>query len=384
MTDYVIEQLIESRVARASLLLRQVYTDQQLYQQFTQELAEDIERLTRDDLAELFYQLVPVTGVSAQDYKTRMVFLELVGHILCGIRFRGMDITRPFVNIELIDAPLNPATLAAISRHVRQDFKAFGPHYIQCYIPSHMHIGPTDFIEEYPAKAYSIKAHWDYRILAAPLSALIEGFLKEETLNKGRFNEEALKMDTDIDNQLVEVDLIKNNGSDSNLNFVNATAAETPPNSNDKTVKLIPATSLTFYPDYEQGYKTMVAQLPQQKEWTEMMSAYEMQQGVNNGLVYLLKVGGKLAGLMALERSNSLGMSGYYVNENIVFNRYRGLGLGKWLQQSVIERLAERSDWQRTDMLFGTIHHDNQSAIQCAKSIGREDIGGYLWVSTAL
>lgn len=58
------------------------------------------------------------------------------------------------------------------------------------------------------------------------------------------------------------------------------------------------------------------------------------------------------------------------------------------MQQAMIYQLANnqsrQSERRKTDMLFGTIHFDNTSAIQCAKSVGRDDIGGYLWVATGV
>ena len=58
------------------------------------------------------------------------------------------------------------------------------------------------------------------------------------------------------------------------------------------------------------------------------------------------------------------------------------------MQLALIYRLindqSRQSRRQKTDMLFGTIHFDNTSAFQCAKSVGRDDIGGYLWVATGI
>jgi hypothetical protein len=58
------------------------------------------------------------------------------------------------------------------------------------------------------------------------------------------------------------------------------------------------------------------------------------------------------------------------------------------MQLALIYRLinnqSRQSRRQKTDMLFGTIHFDNASAIKCAKSVGRDDIGGYLWVATGI
>ena len=120
----------------------------------------------------------------------------------------------------------------------------------------------------------------------------------------------------------------------------------------------------------------------------ELKPIEDMRTWVAQGYVNLLFVNDELAGVIVVEPDNSLGMTGFYIIENIIFSEYKGQGLGKLMQQAMIYQLvnnqSKQLERQKTDMLFGTIHFDNISAIQCAKSVGRDDIGGYLWVAIGI
>lgn len=315
------ESLIQAKIRQSSPLLKQHYSDEQLYQQASNELAEDVERLTSNELAEIFYQYAPVANVDASAYKTRMLSIDS-NEILCGIRFRGMDLSRPFVNIAVTTETLTKATINKVVEQVSQDFRAFSPQYVQFYISSHLAINAEDFDN----------AHWDYRVLANALTLLVNNISKDDSIiNQPRYS-------------------------------------------------LILTDDLEFYPEYEQAYKDLFDKNPDHKEMTELKAIENMTEWLAQGLIFLLKVDTALAGIMIVERDNSLGMTGFYVNENLVFNHYRGLGA--WMQQAVIQQLANQPNKRASDMLFGTIHNDNIAAINCAKRMGRQDIGGYLWVAT--
>lgn len=320
----VIDTFIQAQLDQASPLLKRHYALARLKAQLAHELSEDIERLTSDELAQLFYIHAPIAGVDAAAYKSQILELADGNQVLCGIRFRGLDIERPFVNVAATTKGLTVSQIRLIIDEISQAFIAFRPQYIQFCIPSHLTITPADFTD----------AHWDYRILAGPITQLVE-----------------------------QLPLTLSADSQSNCEIQRA-----------KT--------LDFYPQYVQDYHNLLDQHPAYTEMTEVKSIEDMSEWLAQGLIYLLRVDDALAGVMVLERDNSLGMTGFYINENLVFENYRGLGLGKWLQQAVIQTLNTCPNCQPTDMLFGTIHHDNVAAIKTAKSVGRQDIGGYLWVKS--
>ena len=326
----IIESLIQAKAAQAHPLLKRIYTKTDLYKQCAHELQEDIERLESDHLALLFAQYAFITGRHPSEYKTRLINCDNGNIALCGIRFRGMDISQPFVTVTTTLKPLSIDSINILVDNISKAFHAFKPQYAQFYIPSYLDIEPANFSS----------AHWDNRILANSLYTLVE-------------------------NEVQDI----------------ACPAHT-------KCELVSANSLTFYNQYEMAYNKLLDEFPQHAVMMELKPIEDMRAWVAQGFVNLLCVNDKLAGVIIVEPDNSLGMTGFYIIENIIFSEYRGQGLGKWMQQAMIYQLvnnqSRQSKRQETDMLFGTIHFDNTSAIQCAKSVGRYDIGGYLWVATGI
>ena len=326
----IIESLIQAKAAQAPPLLKRIYTKTDLYKQCAHELQEDIERLKSDRLALLFAQYASITGQHSSEYKTRLISCDNGNIALCGIRFRGMDISQPFVTVTATLKPLSITSISVLVDNISKAFEGFKPQYIQFYVPSCLDIEPANF----PL------ARWDNRILANSL----------DTLNE-------------------------NAGQDMAY-------------CSNKKYELLSTNSLTFYNQYVMAYNKLLNDVPQHALMMELKPIEEMRIWVAHGFVHLLYVNDELAGVIIVEPDNSLGMTGFYIIENIIFSEHRGQGLGKWMQQAMIYHLANdqsrQSERPKTDMLFGTIHFDNTSAIQCAKSVGRYDIGGYLWVATGI
>ena len=326
----IIESLIQAKAAQVPPLLKRIYTKTDLYKQCAHELQEDIERLENDDLALLFAQYASITGRHPSEYKTRLISCDNGNIALCGIRFRGMDLSQPFVTVAATLKPLSINSINILVDNISKDFEDFKPQYVQFYIPSYLDIGPANF----PL------AHWDNRILANSL----------DTLNENAVQDIARPSHTKCE--------------------------------------LLSANSLIFYNQYEMAYNKLIDDFPQHAVMMELKPIEDMRIWVDQGFVNLLYVNDELAGVIIAEPDNGLSMTGFYIIENIIFSEYRRQGLGKWMQQAMIYQLANnqsrQSERQKTDMLFGTIHFDNTSAIQCAKSVGRDDIGGYLWVATGV
>lgn len=326
----IIESLIQAKATQAPPLLKRIYTKTDLYKQCTHELQEDIERLESDRLALLFAKYASITDRNPSEYKTRLINCDNGNIALCGIRFRGMDISQPFVTVTTTLKPLSINSINVLVDNISMAFEAFKPQYVQFYIPSYLDIEPEDF----PS------AHWDNRILANSLYTLTENAVQD-------------------------------------IACPSHTKCE-----------LLSANSLTFYNQYEMAYNKLLDDFPQHAVMMELKLIEDMRTWVDQSFVNLLYVNDELAGVIIVEPDNSLGMTGFYIIENMIFSEYRGQGLGKWMQQAMIYQLvnnqSKQSKRQKTDMLFGTIHFDNTSAIQCAKSIGRGDIGGYLWVATGI
>jgi hypothetical protein len=83
------------------------------------------------------------------------------------------------------------------------------------------------------------------------------------------------------------------------------------------------------------------------------------------------------AGVVAAIREDAHGMSGFCVQELCLEAAYRGRGLAA----RAVRLLAQELPAGPGDVLWGTIHPDNTPSLRQALSLGREIVGGYVWVT---
>jgi RimJ/RimL family protein N-acetyltransferase len=84
--------------------------------------------------AEAFHQSCPVDGAQASEYNYKLIQddeLSFVG----SIRFAGLSLSEPFVEILLCNMPLTGATLDRIVSLVRSEYAVFAPRRIRYFSP---------------------------------------------------------------------------------------------------------------------------------------------------------------------------------------------------------------------------------------------------------
>lgn len=123
-----------------------------------QELEGDRERLHSDALAAEFRHYCPVAGASTGDYKNRLLTVRGL-ELLTGIRFLGLDIKRPFVDvISQSEAVMTPDQLSAAQDAIRREFAVFKPERTRFHSPSHLP---------------QLAGDGDKRLVAAPLELML-------------------------------------------------------------------------------------------------------------------------------------------------------------------------------------------------------------------
>src|SRR5690606_27776224 len=106
-------------------------------------MAVDVARLDDQDMAERFAFHCPVPGVHADEYKTRLLELPGNGRSLVGIRFRGLDLARPFVAVVASEAlPGDQDELVAAVAELGREFDRFAPTHVRVFLPSHTVLRP--------------------------------------------------------------------------------------------------------------------------------------------------------------------------------------------------------------------------------------------------
>lgn len=120
------------------------------------ELEVHLELLHSDVLAAEFQHHCPVAG--AEDYKNRL--LNMGGlELLTGIRFLGLDLNQPFVDVMYGSQPVwTLGQLSAVRDVIRQAFAVFKPKRVRVYLSSH---GPQ------------LEGDGDKRLIAAPLGVML-------------------------------------------------------------------------------------------------------------------------------------------------------------------------------------------------------------------
>ncbi len=120
------------------------------------ELEGDLERFSSDALATEFQHHCPVAGAAAEAYKNRL--LNVGGlELLVGIRFLGLDMNEPFVDV-MYHAALTPEQLSAVQDAIRLEFAVFKPKRTRFYVSSHQPPFTGD---------------GDKRLIAAPLGVML-------------------------------------------------------------------------------------------------------------------------------------------------------------------------------------------------------------------
>ncbi len=123
-----------------------------------EELAGDRERLESDALAAQFSHHCRVDGAKQDDYKNR---LRNVGglELLTGIRFRGLDMAQPFVDVIYLSKPApSLEELEDIKAFIRRDYALFKPKRLRLYEASQLPPLPGE---------------GDKRLVAAPLQVVL-------------------------------------------------------------------------------------------------------------------------------------------------------------------------------------------------------------------
>jgi GNAT superfamily N-acetyltransferase len=305
---------LERAVDQVHPQLKIWYSQAQLEANLTDQLERDLDWL--ENLGEGFERNMPVAGATPGMYNHRV--FEVVGmQVMLGIRFRGGDVTIPFVDlVRSSEAITNAAQVRAICDLVRQEFAVFKPLKVRFYQPAHL-----GFQIDVPGSS------GDKRVLAAPLTMMLE-HPKPEGLER---------------------------------------------------VNLRQACDLEFYERYAQTYAAIYRERPWLPHEAEPESLEDMQEHFETGHVFEVFVDGQWAGVTAAEhRSDEFALRGFVVLEMLLAQFARGQGLGAAVQYRLVEALQASSAPE--DVLYGTIGN-NPPMLKTAARVGRVDLGGWIWVN---
>jgi hypothetical protein len=288
-------------------VVRGWYEEDRLLRQLRSGLEAEADRADDEEFGRSFRDGVGLAvETDPLQWANRRFELASGGWAVVGIRFRGLDVERPFVDVVATTAPPTEDGLAEIADAVLPSYEVFAPLALRIEPPD-----PTAF-----------------------------GGGVDQLLVAGRV-----------------VDL-----------------RTWPRASSYDDVALRPGEAGPLADLASRIY----AALPAGRErWASAESRDSLQDCADEGLLFEVVVDGVGAGVVAAIRDDRHGMSGFGVEELCLDSAWRGRGLAA----GAVQRLVDALPADDGDVLWGTIHPDNAPSLRNALSIGRQVVGGYVWVT---
>lgn len=280
----ILDKLVAAKLDQAALALKQWYGGRDLRKQFSEHLAEDIDRTDSRELAELFAHHCPVAGASPSDYRNRWQPIPALGWALIGIRFWSLDLDRPFITVVAsTELPADQQALTTAALHLSHAYSMFKPKHVRFFLPAH-----------HPLQPSGDQQFWEKRFLAAPINELLQQPLPE----------------------------------------------------NYQRVELRQAPETTNYPQYRQAYQELLHSSPEHSEYTRLESEEDLAELAQEGNLFDILVDGTWAGTAAVDTDGEEGLTGYRVVEFLLKGSFRGQRLGTAAQRHLAEKLQRQPEQQ--------------------------------------
>ncbi len=321
MTD-LLADLVQARLPWLSSTLRSWYDEPRLARQLADGLAPESGRVGDEAFGAGFRDGVGLEIGEPLDWANRVVDLPDGGWAVVGIRFRGRDLKRPFVDVVATTGLPTPDTVAAVAEVVLPRYAAFDPLCL--------------------------------RVDAPDPDALVEALDADDRFGTNRVD------------QLVVAGLVSE-----------LRARESVPSY--PQVGLRPGEPDVLAERVDAIYAELDEANPDLAEWARPESRDTLAECAEQGLLFEVLADGEPAGVVCAVRDDDHGMSGFCVQEICLDRRH----LGRRLAPAVLQHLLDALPAGEGDVLWGTIHPDNAPSLRNSMSIGREVVGGYVWVTPA-
>lgn len=317
-----LDQLAEARIAWTSPTIRSWYDGHALRRSLRAAMSEELDRLDNADFGREFRDGLGIGAPEEPlDWANRWLDLHDGGWAVAGIRFRGRDAARPFVDVVATTTTPTPEGLAEVAAVVVPAFRAFAPVCLRVDAPD----GPA---------------------------------LVEDLRGDPRF-ERTCAVDMHVVAGLVD------------------------PLREHPRVAAYPRVSLrvgdphALAPRVAEIYRELADHEPEVETWANPEDVESLSECAGEGLLFEVLVDGTPAGVVATLRHDDHGMTGFSVQEICLDAAHRGQRLAPAAVQRMVDELPARPG----DTLWGTIDPGNAPSLRSALSIGRTLVGGYVWVA---
>jgi L-amino acid N-acyltransferase YncA len=316
-----IEDVVAARLPWTSPVLADWYGLQRLQAQLATWLAAELGRVGDESFAR-GYRESAALDIEADllSWSNRILTLDDgAGWALTGIRFRGMDARKPFVDVVACSQVPTRRALLDVATGVARAYDAFSPLCARFAVPD-----ADGFVKLLDA-GFGPGSAVDMQIVAGPI-------------------------------RLLRV---------------------APRVATYERVALTAGDPLVLAERARLIYADLAAERPATALWATPESADSLEECATKGLLFDIAVDGRPAGVAAALREDAHGMTGFVVQEIALDRAHRGQGLGP----AVLQRLVDRLPGVDGDVVWGSIHPDNVSSMRNALRVGRRPVGAYAWVT---
>jgi hypothetical protein len=323
MSD-LLDDLVEARLPWTSPTIVSWYAEDDLRQKLRAGLAVDAGRVEDADFGRQFRDDLLALGADAPSdplaWANRRLDLPGSGWAVTGPRFRGGDVLHPFVDVVATTEAPTPDGLAVLTSSVLPAYAGFKPLNLRVDAPD-----PAGLVEVLTGDLrFGPRCAVDMYVVAGAVDRLREhpraAAYPHVTLHRG-----------DVPRLAQRVAEI---------------------------------------------YAELGASQPDLAQWANPEDADSLAACAEEGLLFEVLADGEPAGVVAGLRYDAHGMSGFSVQELCLDGSHRG----RRLAPAVVQRLVDELPTGVADVLWGTIHPANAPSLRNALSIGREIVGGYVWV----
>jgi L-amino acid N-acyltransferase YncA len=318
----LLDELVELRMPWVPALIRSWYAEDELRGQLRTALAPEAERVGNAEFGAGFRDSLGLDAVpDALAWANRRLELAEGGSAVTGIRFRGRDERRPFVDVVATSAPPTPDGLAVVAAAVEPAYQEFGPLCLRVDAP------------DAPGLVASLVA--DYRFGPG-----------------------------------CDVDMHVMAGRVSDLR-------EYPRAASYPQVRLRRGEPGELGRSVAEIYAELTRLEPDQAAWANPEDAESLAVCAKEDLLFEVLVDEVAAGVVAAVRDDDHALRGFSVQELCLDPAHRG----RRLAPAVVQRLLDELPARPGDVLWGTIHPANTPSWRNALAVGREPAGGFVWVT---
>jgi RimJ/RimL family protein N-acetyltransferase len=320
MTD-LLDDLATARQAWTSPLIASWYSPDELRRQLRDAMAVEAGRVGDAAFGQQFRDAVGVDGpADPLAWANRRLAVAGGGWAVTGIRFRGGDARRPFVDVVATSEPPTPETLLRLAAAAAPSYGAFSPLCLRIDAPE-----PESLLDLLSRDARFGACAVDMHVVAERTDVL-----------RGR-------------PRVPAYDRVALRTGDPRPLATRVGAIYAELGSSDSDLA----------------------------EWAEPEDAASLADCAAEGLLFEVLADGEAAGVVAARRQDGHGMTGFCVQELCLDAAHRG---GR-LAPAAVQRLVDRLPGGAAYTLWGTIHPDNTRSLRSALAVGRRLVGGYAWIT---